>query len=89
MTCRIHGRCCRTTWGWDPEHTDSARPYTLDELARRSDGPHRYAYASPEEYVLAWYTWRALRRDARLNAEEARVHWELVEERILGRAIFI
>ncbi|CAL9326856.1 hypothetical protein [Streptomyces sp. SudanB91_2054] len=61
--CQLHGRACRTPWGYDPAHTDSSRPYTVEELANRYEAPHRYAYPSTEEYVKGFRTWRALRRD--------------------------
>ncbi len=59
-----HGRHCRTvSWGYDPEHTDSPRPYTLAELADRPECPHRYAYPDHGQYLQGWSLWRALRRD--------------------------
>lgn len=62
--CRLHGSTCRTPWGYDPEHTDSATPYTLEELAERQESPHRYAYASLREYEAEFRLWRAVGRDA-------------------------
>lgn len=68
--CRIHGPDCQTPWGYDRAHTDSARPYTLDELAGRDDGPHFYAYPDGEAYERAWALWRAFVRDSRLTGPE-------------------
>ncbi|MFC9280967.1 hypothetical protein [Streptomyces collinus] len=65
--CRLHGRDCRISWGYDPAHTDSPRPYTVEELADRQEAPHRYAYPSTEEYVNGFRTWRAMRRDDELS----------------------
>lgn len=73
MGCRIHGPSCRVVWGYDPEHTDQATPYTIDQLAQRSMGPHRYAYPSYRDYIDGWNLWRALYRDGRPNADERRV----------------
>lgn len=66
----MHGPGCHKSWGYDPPHTDSVRPYTLDELEGREEGPHRYAYPTTEAYLEGWYLWRALRRDSRLTAGE-------------------
>lgn len=73
-TCRKHGRCCSVPWGYDEEHTDSARPYTVDELGDRVEAPHYHAYPSNREYELGFRIWRAMRRDDRLTRgeEEAR-----------------
>jgi hypothetical protein len=49
--CRIHGPGCSTPWGYDRDHTDSDRPYTLDELAIRQSVPHFYAYPTSEDYL--------------------------------------
>lgn len=68
--CRLHGLGCGIRWGYDPVHTDSDRPYTLDELAARDDGPHRYAYPDNAAYVAGFRLWRALRRDSALTAVE-------------------
>lgn len=68
--CRLHGEACRIPWGYDAAHTDSPRPYSVDELAVREVGPHRFAYTTVGEYEQAFYLWRALRRDARLNSTE-------------------
>lgn len=70
LGCRLHGQRCQVPWGYDPAHTDSTRPYTVDELAARREAPHRYAYGPYRDYELAFYTWRSLHRDARLNAQE-------------------
>lgn len=80
--CRLHGSGCSTPWGYDEDHTDSARPYTLDQLEHRLDAPHRYAYPDLDGYTAGFYLWRALRRDGRLNEEEAAVQWAGIEERL-------
>lgn len=61
--CRLHGRSCSVPWGYDPAHTDSPRPYTVNELADRFEGPHRYAYPTVAAYEEGFALWRALRRD--------------------------
>lgn len=76
--CRIHGPACRIPWGWDHDHTDSPRPYTLDELEARQDPPHFFAYPTYEEYERGFYLWRAIFRDGRLNAEEEAVRFEVL-----------
>lgn len=68
--CRKHGPGCSVRWGYDPEHTDSDRPYTVDELGERLDAPHRYAYPTVREYEQGFHIWRAIRRDERLTAAE-------------------
>lgn len=78
LGCRLHGQHCSVPWGYDPDHTDSARPYTVDELADRLEAPHRYAYGPYRDYEVAFHVWRSMRRDSRLNAEEEDVH-------VLGR----
>lgn len=83
--CRIHGPGCGVPWGYDRDHTDSDLPYTLAELAERTDCPHFYAYPTSEDYLEGWNLWRALRRDDRLSGAEADVKWQLVQERIYER----
>ncbi|WP_431881847.1 hypothetical protein [Micromonospora chalcea] len=80
-TCRAGHPNCRIPWGYDPDHTDSPRPYTLDELAEREQPPHRYAYPTVDAYLFAFYLWRSLRRDARLTADEELVvrRWRITE----------
>lgn len=68
--CRKHGRGCAIRWGYDREHTDTDRPYTVDELADRDEGPHFYAYPSHDDYVAGWTLWKALLRDSRPTAAE-------------------
>lgn len=68
--CRKHGRGCTVQWGYDPEHTDSDRPYTVDELSERIEAPHRYAYPTARDYELGFYTWRSMRRDDQLTRDE-------------------
>lgn len=84
--CRIHGAGCSAPWGWDRDHTDSERPYTVDELAVRVDGPHFFAYPDADEYEAGWRLWRALRQDGRLNAAEDAVRSRLVLERLMDAA---
>lgn len=71
--CRKHGAGCVVPWGYNPDHTDSDRPYTLDELNARREAPHRYAYPTLAAYLEGFHLWRALRRDARPNRAEADV----------------
>ncbi|TDC02111.1 hypothetical protein E1091_01525 [Micromonospora fluostatini] len=73
LPCRAGHPGCRIPWGYDEQHTDSSRPYTLDELAERAEGPHRYAYPSHEEYLQGWRLWRALSVDSRPTRAEADV----------------
>lgn len=64
----------------------TAAPYTVDELDQLSQSPDRFAYPSHEAYLIGWYTWRALRRDGRLNEAEYAVQSETVlahAERVL------
>lgn len=73
--CRAgHPNCC-VPWGYDEAHTDSDRPYTLDELAERETAPHRYAYPTLDEYLYGFKLWRSLRRDARLTYAENDIVW--------------
>ncbi|GAB2858212.1 hypothetical protein GCM10022221_67130 [Actinocorallia aurea] len=83
--CRLHGQHCRVPWGYDPAHTDRRRPYTLDELADRNEPPHRYAYPDTAAYLDAWHLWRALRRDGRLNPQEAAARLDGIALRLTGR----
>lgn len=80
--CRKHGKGCTVRWGYDREHTDSDRPYSVDELGERIEAPHRYAYPSVREYELGFRTWRAMRRDGRLSADEERVREPMILERL-------
>lgn len=82
--CRIHGRRCSIPWGYDRDHTDSDRPYTLAELAVRAECPHFYAYPTPDDYLAGWNLWRALRRDDRLTGAEADARFQVVAERIMS-----
>ncbi len=86
MPCRRHGAGCRVPWGYDQDHADSDRPYTVDELAARREGPHRYAYPSYEAYKDGWRLWVALHRDAQLTVAEADVVWNLRLDRMEGKA---
>lgn len=86
MTCQIHGSTCQVPWGFDEEHTDQRWPYTLDQLAERSAGPHRYAYPTVDDYLVGWRLWVALDRDGRLNPEERAVVERLRVEHALAGA---
>lgn len=81
--CRRHGRSCTVPWGYDPDHTDTDRPYTLDELATRISGPHRYAYPDAQAYLEGWALWKALRRDSRLTRTEVDVVFNLQVQRVI------
>jgi hypothetical protein len=84
-SARLHGPGCRVAWGWDREHSDSDRPYTVDELAARHENPHFYAYPDEDAYLRGWNLWRALRRDGELNSAELDVVTILRTERVLAR----
>lgn len=71
---------CPIPPGWDKAHTDSARPYTLDELEHREDAPHFHAYPDEDGYLQGFYLWRAIRRDGRLNPEESEARMTAIEE---------
>lgn len=71
--CWLHGPSCRTPWGYDLAHTDSVRPYTVEELADRAEAPHRYAYPTLEEYEAGFRLWRAMRRDGQPTHVESLV----------------
>lgn len=91
-----HGRHCQVPSGWDADHSDQASPYTVDQLAARTTNPHRWAYATVEQYLHGHALWRALRRDAGLNPAERRVLHETKVEWIAAsiadqreRAVFL
>jgi hypothetical protein len=42
-------------------------------------------YPTPEAYREAWYTWRAIQRDGRLNPEEMAAQWEVIEDTLKNR----
>jgi hypothetical protein len=44
--------------------------------------PDRYDYATHDEYLLAWYTWRAIRRDERPTRAEWLVQLGVLAERL-------
>jgi len=83
--CRKHGRGCSVSWGYDQAHTDSDRPYTVEELGERAEAPHYFAYASNREYEQGFHIWRAMRRDDLLTAAEREAR-ELVFLERLGIA---
>lgn len=80
--CRKHGRGCAVRWGYDQEHTDSNRPYTVDELSERIEAPHRYAYPTVRDYELGFYIWRAMRRDDRLARDEEQAREPMILARL-------
>lgn len=86
LGCRVHGSSCRVPWGYDDAHTDSPRPYTLDELDARRLPPHRFAYPSLEAYLAGWELWRALKRDEAPTADEWEMLFRVRMERIAERA---
>lgn len=47
--------------------------------------PRREDFATHDAYLLAWYTWRALRRDAELTDEERAVVLGIAEEHVHSR----
>jgi hypothetical protein len=75
--CRVHGAGCGVPWGYDEAHTDQAYPYTVEQLATRTHGLHYYAYPDHEAYLEGWKLWLALRRDHRLNRDEAAVRQQV------------
>lgn len=83
--CRLHGRPCTIPPGWDRDHTDSPRPYTLDELEQRQECPHFGAYPDDDAYLLGWHIWRQIHRDGRLNEAESAVRMAGVEAYIYER----
>ena len=42
-------------------------------------------YPTHDAYLLAWYTWRALRRDARLTDDELGAQFDVMVAHIRGR----
>lgn len=57
----------------------------LTYAAEPSDEPRFDDYPSLEAYRLAWYTWRAIQRDERLNPEEHTIKWDVTEQAIKNR----
>jgi hypothetical protein len=53
--------------------------------APSSDEPHFDDYPSTEAYRLAWFTWRAIQRNGRLNPEEHAAQWDVIEDAIINR----
>ncbi|WP_425244840.1 hypothetical protein [Streptomyces sp. NEAU-NA10] len=47
--------------------------------------PRYEDYPTHDAYLLAWYTWRALRRDERLTDEELTAQFEVTEQFIKAR----
>lgn len=87
--CRLHGPSCTAPPGWDREHSDSDRPYTVDELAARTQGPHFGAYDSYEDYMAGWALWKALLRDSRLSPQERAVVQPMRDERLRERLMAV
>jgi hypothetical protein len=44
--------------------------------------PRREDFPTRDAYLLAWYTWRALQRDGRLNDEEVAAAYAVKEARV-------
>lgn len=44
-----------------------------------SEQPRREDFPTHDAYLLAWYTWRAIQRDGRLNDEELAAAYEVKE----------
>lgn len=78
MNCRVHGPTCGIPWGYDPGHTDQRHPYTLAELAERTEPPHRYAYPTSSEYVQGFHLYRAIKRDKVLTPAEGHAKLEVL-----------
>lgn len=76
--CRKHGEGCAIPWGYDRDHTDSDRPYSVAELGDRLEAPHRYAYPTVREYEQGFHIWRAMRRDDRLTWDEERAREPMI-----------
>lgn len=47
-----------------------------------STEPRRQDFPTHDAYLLAWYTWRALRRDGELTDEERAVQFEVKEAHV-------
>lgn len=47
-----------------------------------SDEPRGEDYPDHASYLLAWYTWRANRRDERFNSEELAAYYDTKEARV-------
>lgn len=47
--------------------------------------PRYEDYPTHDDYLLAWHTWRALRRDERLTDEELAAQFEVIEQAIKSR----
>lgn len=52
-------------------------------LPEKSWAPPRANYADYEDYMLAWYVARAIRRDERLTDDELRVRFETLRDLIM------
>jgi hypothetical protein len=61
---------------------------SLDALALSDRAPHREHYATLDGYLQAFYLWRALRRDGRLNSAELDARFNAVYERACELGVF-
>lgn len=50
-----------------------------------SSQPRFEDFPTHQAYEQAWYLWRAIQRDGRLNPEEHAVKWDVIEETIKNR----
>lgn len=80
--CRKHGEGCAVPWGYDRDHTDSDRPYSVAELGGRLEAPHRYAYPTVSEYEQGFHIWRAMRLDDLLTTAEQEARETVLLERL-------
>ena len=55
---------------------------TLSFPAEPTNEPRRQDFPDHDAYLLAWYTWRALRRDGRLTDEERAARFEVQEAHV-------
>ncbi|MFF7527319.1 hypothetical protein [Streptomyces pseudovenezuelae] len=44
--------------------------------------PRRDDFPSHDAYLLAWYTWRSIRRDSRLTDAESAAKYDVVERHV-------
>ena len=44
--------------------------------------PRGEDFPDRDSYLLAWYTWRAIQRDARFNSEELAAYYDTKEARV-------
>lgn len=70
FTTALQGAQASLTFAFHPDLRGEA-----DTHAR----PNREDYPDNAAYELAWYTWRAIQRDGRLNSEELDAQFEVTE----------